>query len=104
MGFMKIEGYTGWGQEPEEVSLSTWSSGGKVLVNKNTWYAHLHKGTKHGRMYYMPRSQRDASIHYSYNYWVNENREKFAGVINKFMPIPGWPVDWEKHIWTPKSI
>src|SRR5574343_633646 len=51
MGFMQIEGYTGWGQEAEEISFTTWKNGGECKVNKNTWYAHLHKGAKYGRMY-----------------------------------------------------
>ena len=103
MGFMQVEGYTGWGQEAEELSLMTWSNGGKVMTNKNTWYAHLHKGAKHGRMYYMSRRQRDDSIHYSYNHWIinPENRAKFAKIINHFMPIPNWPEDWENNIWMP---
>jgi len=104
MGFMKIDGYTGWGQEAEEVSLSTWTNGGRVVVNKNTWYAHLHKGAKWGRMFYMTKYQRDASIKYSYDHWVNKHRKEFAKVINAFMPIPNWPEDWEQNIWTPPDI
>src|SRR4030043_492528 len=30
--------------ESEEMANKTWLSGGKVMVNKKTWYAHLHKG------------------------------------------------------------
>ena len=48
MGFMQTEGYTGWGQEAEEICLTTWKNGGECKVNKNTWYAHLHKGHKYG--------------------------------------------------------
>lgn len=98
MGFMKIEGYTGWGQEAEELCLSIWTTGGRVVVNKNTWYAHLYKGAKHGRMYFMDTRQRDASMHYSYDLWVNKNRDKFVKVVNKFMPIPNYPENWEKYL------
>jgi len=104
LGLMQVDGYTGWGQEAEEICLKTWTSGGKVMTNKKTWYAHLHKGGKWGRMYYMTKYQRDASIKYSYDFWVNKNRKEFAKVINHFMPIPNWTEDWEKHIWTPEGI
>src|ERR1035437_7608452 len=32
--------------EAQEVTLKTWFSGGRVIVNKNTWYSHWHKGSK----------------------------------------------------------
>jgi len=98
MGFMQVEGYTGWGQEAEELCLSIWTTGGRVVVNKNTWYAHLYKGAKYGRMYFMDTRQRDASMHYSYDFWVRQNREKFIQVVNKFMPIPRFPDNWETYL------
>jgi hypothetical protein len=98
MGFMQVEGYTGWGQESEELCLKTWTTGGRVVVNKNTCYAHLYKGAKWGRMYFMSTKQRDASMHYSYNYWVRERRDDFVKVVNKFMPVPNFPQDWDKYL------
>lgn len=65
-GFMQVEGYTGWGQEAEEVSFTTWLRGGRCVVNKNTWYAHLHKGAKYSRMYYL--DDRDCKRSYQYSY------------------------------------
>lgn len=94
-GFMKIEGYTGWGQEAEEISFETWKNGGRVVVNKHTWYAHLHKGAKYGRMYHLSRSENRRSYAYSYNLWLNENREFFIKLIEKFMPLPSWPSNWK---------
>jgi len=98
MGFMKVEGYTGLGQEAEELCLSIWTTGGRVVVNKNTWYAHLYKGKKHGRMYFIDKKQKYASLHYSYDFWVNKNRDKFIKIINKFMPIPNFPENWEQYL------
>jgi hypothetical protein len=93
MGFMQIEGFSGWGQEGEEVSFKTWRAGGKVMTNKNSWYAHLHKGNKYGRMYFMTKqSQRDCND-FSYKYWVHDNKEFFVKFINKFKP-PLWPENW----------
>lgn len=97
MGFMKTEGYTGWGQEGEEVCLTTLLNGGRAVVNKNTWYAHLHKGQMHGRMYKWTNVQ--PSYDYSYNYWVNENRDFFVKLITKYLPTPNFHHDWEKKLY-----
>lgn len=98
IGLMQTEGYTGWGQEAEEIGFKTWRDGGKLMVNKNTWYAHLHKGPKYGRMYHLPEESTGGSNKYSYNYWVNENREFFIKFIEKFSPVPNWPDDWQEQL------
>jgi len=35
------ESWGSWGQQGTEVALKTWLSGGRVLCNRDTWYAHL---------------------------------------------------------------
>jgi glycosyltransferase involved in cell wall biosynthesis len=35
------ESWGGWGQQGTEVALKTWLSGGRVVVNLDTWYAHM---------------------------------------------------------------
>lgn len=99
MGFMQVEGYTGWGQEAEEISLTTWKNGGRVVTNKNTWYAHLHKGPVHGRMYHLSRDENRRSYAYSYNKWLSENRDFFISLIEKFPLMPGWSADWKRKLW-----
>jgi len=101
-GFMQVEGYTGWGQEGEEVSLTTWKNGGRVITNKNTWYAHLHKGKKYGRMYHLNKGETELSYAYAYNLWVNENKEFFIKYIEKFSPVPNWPENWQEIIYDKK--
>jgi hypothetical protein len=100
-GFMSLD-YQGWGQEAEEISFETWKNGGRVVVNKNTWYAHLHKGTKYGRMYHLSKSENRKSYEYSYQKWIVENKEFFINLIERFMPLPGWPKDWKKKLWESK--
>jgi len=100
MGFMQVEGYTGWGQEAEEISFTTWKNGGRVVTNKNTWFAHLHKGKKYGRMYKANEADNKKCYAFAYNYWVNENKDFFITLINKFMPLPNWPADWQAKLWT----
>jgi len=96
-GFMKVEGYTGWGQEGEEVCLTTLLNGGRAVVNKNTWYAHMHKGQMHGRMYKWTNVQ--PSYDYSYNYWVHENKEFFIKLIEKFSPMPNYHHNWQLKLY-----
>lgn len=98
MGWMKLEGYTAWGQEDVEICLETWLDGGRVVTNKNTWYAHLFKGKTYGRMYLLPRTQWWESRDWAYDYWVKKNTDKFAQVIEKFMPIPNWVPNWRDYI------
>lgn len=99
MGFMQIEGYQGWGQEGEEICMTTWYKGGRVVVNKNTWYAHLHKGPKYGRMYFLDKRETVRSYEYAYNLWVKERKDFFVSLIEKFGPMPGWPKDWKKELY-----
>lgn len=103
MDLMQIEGYTGWGQEGEEISFKTWLSGGKVMVNKNTWYAHFRKGTKYGKMYFIDKREIKKSNVYSYDFWINNKWEKrihdFEWLIERFWPLPNWPDNWKEQLW-----
>jgi len=97
MGFMQLKGYTGWGQEGEEVCLKTILNGGRAVVNKNTWYAHLHKGQMHGRMYKWTSVK--SSYDYSFNYWVHEHKDFFINLIKANLPIPNFHSDWQKKLY-----
>lgn len=92
-GFMKIEGYTGWGQEDVEIAMETHTNGGRVVVNKKTYYAHLYKGKEHGRMYHPSRRQWALTKAYGINYWTKVRRKDFFEVLRRFMPIPNWSYD-----------
>ena len=99
LGLMQTEGFGGFTQEAEEIALKAWLSGGKVMVNKNCWYAHLHKGKKYGRMYDLNWEEKKAGDAYSFNFFVHENKEAFVALTKRFMPLPNWPEDWEKRIY-----
>lgn len=100
-GFPNIDPY-GHAQEPIWLAMKNWMAGGKVMVNKNTWYAHLHQqGNKRG--YHMDRSQENKSYDIAATYWTRdkwddtwgEKKMTFAQFVNKFMPMPTWPANWE---------
>jgi len=107
MGFMNVDRYTGWGQEEQEIIMETWRNGGRVIVNKNTWYAHLHKGKTFGRMYPWNREQVYKSYELSYKYWTQDQREFLLSYFEKFMPIPNFPKNWKELLiekWNNESV
>lgn len=91
------EEFNSWGQNGVEVACKTWLSGGRVIVNMKTWYAHMFRtrGGDFGFPYPNPQNK------------VNENREisremfqkdkwpkatrKFQWLLDKFNP-PDWGV------------
>ena len=42
IGELQTEGYGPLIQDSHEMVFKTWKAGGKLLVNKNTWFAHKH--------------------------------------------------------------
>lgn len=102
LGGLSEEGYGQFSQEAQEIGFKTWLGGGAVKVNKKTWYAHLHKGSRYGRMYRMPGGTVEAS-NWSAEYWLNNRWEgrkhDFEWFIDeKFSGMPSWPKDWKKQI------
>jgi hypothetical protein len=93
---MQVEGYTGWGQEDVEIAMKVHTSGGKLMVNKNTWYAHLYKGKQHGRMYVPNKRQWAVSRLFGFNYWAKYRKSDFKKVISHFMPVPNWGEEWNQ--------
>lgn len=92
MRFMDTKLYTGWGQEDVELGLETWLNGGRVVVNKNTFYAHLFKGKTYGRMYKANQRQHEISRRRAFEHWCLERREEFFNLLQRFAPIPNWPL------------
>lgn len=101
LGGMKMEGYGQFAQESQELGFKTWLGGGKLMVNKLTWYAHLHKGSKYGRFYKFPGGTVEAS-NWSAEHWLNDREpgmiHDFAWFIEHFWPMPSWPEDWKSEL------
>ena len=47
LGLMDVENFGTFGNEAQEICLQVFHDGGRVVVNKNTWYAHPHMGRKY---------------------------------------------------------
>jgi glycosyltransferase involved in cell wall biosynthesis len=87
-------------QEAQEVGLKFWISGGRCVINKRTWYAHLHKGSSTGRGFYLSIKRKRASEAYAADYWTNDRwpaaTRTWKWFIEKFWDsLIGWPADWE---------
>lgn len=87
-------------QEPQEIAFKAWLSGGQMIINKNTWYCHWHKNEiKRGVK--MSRKAQYATEQYGTWYWMNDRwplaSRKMEWLIEKFLPMPGWPENWKEE-------
>ncbi len=96
-------------QEAQEISNKTWLGGGRVVVNKKTWYAHMHKGSKWGKGYGFSNDQYTQHMKgtekgrlFCIDYWLNnkwpERIHDFEWLLEKFWPVPSWPENWKEQI------
>lgn len=105
-GMPATDGYGTFGEEPQEIGLKTqlgpWE--GKVMRNKNTWYAHWSKPMSHwhtdpeiaGRV---TDDEFKWANNWSFDYWWYNRWEErihdFEWLIDKFWPLPSWPENWK---------
>lgn len=92
--------YGMFAQEPQEIGNKVWLGGGRIVVNKRTWYAHLHKGKRYGRGYHISPKEIAKGHEYSAKYWMNnlwpERVHDLEWLINRFWPVPDWPENWKE--------
>lgn len=99
---MDEKNYGPFWNEAQEIGFKCWLSGGRLITNKKTWYAHLHKGKTHGRGYTMSESWMIKGATYTKK-WMNykEAWDKqiypLEWLIEKFWPVPTWPED--RSLW-----
>jgi len=84
-----------WGNQGIEVACKTWLSGGRVLVNHNTWYAHLFRTKTHFGFPWpvSGRDQKKVKENVKNLFWNNKWDKMIHPVswlVERFMPIPGW--------------
>lgn len=99
LGGMQPLGYGQFAQEAQEIGNKTWLGGGRVVVNKLTWYAHWHKGHA-GRGYRFNDRENVKGINWSAWYWMTNQWatrcHDIAWLVDeKFPAMPTWPVDWK---------
>lgn len=115
LGGMSEKGYGTFVSEPEEIGLKTqlgpW--GGAVMRNKNLWFAHWSKPTRHwhqlgpGYMGWVTEQEWWDGWRYTADYWWNnrwaERAHDLEWLIQRFWdesgPLPDWPEDWRtRHL------
>ena len=95
LGALDEEKYGTFRKDPQELSFKAWCSGGRVIRNKKTWYAHLYKGKKYGRGYSANKADFRKGDEYIKNWltnsaWDERQTKPFRWMIEHFMPMPGW--------------
>jgi glycosyltransferase involved in cell wall biosynthesis len=111
--FFDTEKYGPFTMEAQEVSMPTWFSGGRVVVNKKTYYAHFHKGHK-GKGYGFSNAQwrwladgNEKGRKYAIEYWMNTKDYKYDWewfINEKFSGMPGWGPDWVNDVIRDKKL
>lgn len=79
IGELETEGYGTMYQDSHEMVFKTWKLGGKLMVNKNTWFAHKH--VSFPRTHHYSRSEWEPCVQYAYETWKDyyqEIKEKWA--------------------------
>lgn len=81
--------------ESQELAFKCILSGGRYVVNKNAYYAHLHKGKKYGRGYNLDHAELPKGRNQTMRYFTGEkvwHKQKYplSYLLEKFMPMPEW--------------
>lgn len=90
------EAFGSWGSQGIEVAVKTWLSGGRVLVNHNTWYAHLFRtqGGDFSFPYKIRSSDQKKAQRYAKELFFGNKWEKqiypLSWLVEKFWPVKGW--------------
>lgn len=67
IGELQTEGYGPHYQDSMEMTFKTWQAGGKLMVNKNTWFAHKHRKFK--RTHNVAGADADVGFKYAMDLW-----------------------------------
>lgn len=90
------ESWGSWGSQGIEVAVKTWLSGGRVICNHKTWYAHCFRtqGGDFGFPYPMTGKQVDHAKRTARDLFFNNKWPKqihnLSWLVEKFWPVPGW--------------
>ena len=92
------EAHGSWGQMGTEMACKSWLSGGRLVVNKRTWFAHMFRtqGADFGFPYKLSNDEVDRARNHSKDLWLNDKwrgaKRKLQWLLDKFAPVPGWGV------------
>lgn len=85
------EAHGHWGQMGVELSCKAWLSGGRMIVNKKTWFAHLWRNHAPWKL---TQYQVDKAREHSKSLWLSGTwplqKRPLSWLIEKFAPVPTW--------------
>lgn len=90
------ENFGSWGSQGIEVAVKTWLSGGQVMVNKKTWYAHMFRtqGGDFGFPYPISGKDQKKAMKYARDLFFNNKWDKqirpLSWLVERFWPVKGW--------------
>lgn len=89
------ESYGSWGSQGIEVACKFWFSGGKVVVNHRTWYAHMFRtkpANGFGFPYKMDQNKAQEAKKRAKEIFFNskDGVHSMKWLLEKFWPVPGW--------------
>jgi len=90
------EDHGSWGQMGTEIACKSWLSGGRQVVNKKTWFAHMFRtqGGDFGFPYPLSGKEVRTARNYSRELWTKNKWpkavRKLSWMIDRFSPLPGW--------------
>jgi len=97
------EDYGHWGAMGCEIGNKAWLSGGRLVVNKKTWYAHWQRGRirknngeilDRNRRYYLEPKIVKSAHKYAKDLWFTNSwplqKHDFVWLLEKFAPVPHW--------------
>jgi glycosyltransferase involved in cell wall biosynthesis len=90
------EAFGSWGSQGIEVAVKTWLSGGKVMCNNKTWYAHCFRtqGSDFGFPYEIHARDQEKAKKFAKDLFFNNKWPKaihpLSWLVEKFWPVPGW--------------
>ena len=82
-GELQTEGYGPLIQDSVEVCMKTWKAGGRLMLNKNTWFAHKHRSFKRTHNNGTPENPANCEKGYTYaleqweDFYINELQPKW---------------------------
>lgn len=98
------ESFGSWGNQGIEVAVKTWLTGGKVIVNHKTWYAHMFRTQGGDFSFPYPQKGNEVSrtkARVRKQIWLNKlpnQKYPLSWLIEKFWPVPGWTEEDLKKI------
>lgn len=90
------ENFGSWGSQGIEVACKTWLSGGRVVCNHSTWYAHMFRtqGGDFGFPYPLSGNQTQNAKKFAKSLFMDGNWKQqikpLSWLLEKFWPVKGW--------------